>query len=143
MRQALKIYLSDLANTYYGISPGTIPLASGYLAAHLYKQFPGEVDVTIFRTLPPLLEAVQAAPPDIAGFSIYAWNPLLLKEINNSHHIDIVCTLLLTLFVLALIRQRGYIAMLMLMLAAFVKLTPVLLVPQVSRALCPASTTFG
>jgi len=77
MRHTLKIYLSDLANTYYGVSPGTIPLASGYLASYLNKRFPGEVDVTIFRTLPPLLEAVQAAPPDIAGFSIYAWNPLL------------------------------------------------------------------
>jgi len=73
-----------------------------------------------------VVHALKLAPATIL---IYAWNPLLLKEINNSHHIDIVCTLLLTLFVLALIRQRGYIAMLMLMLAAFVKLTPVLLVP--------------
>ncbi len=73
-----------------------------------------------------VVRGLKLAPPTIL---IYAWNPLLLKEINNSHHIDIVCTMLLTLFVLALVRQRGCIAMLMLMLAAFVKLTPVLLVP--------------
>ena len=77
MQTALKIYLSDLANTYYGVSPGTIPLASGYLAAYLNKRFPNEVDVTIFRTLPPLLQAVESTPPDIVGFGIYAWNPRL------------------------------------------------------------------
>ena len=77
MHQPLKIYLSDLANTYYGVSPGTIPLASGYLGAYLNKKYPVQVEVSIFRTLPPLLEAVEAAPPDIAGFSIYAWNPRL------------------------------------------------------------------
>lgn len=77
MRRALRIYLSDLANTYYGVSPGTIPLASGFLAAYLNKKYEKEVDITVFRTLPPLLEAVKAAPPDIAGFSIYAWNPRL------------------------------------------------------------------
>ena len=74
---AFRIYLSDLANTYYGVSPGTIPLACGYIAAYLKKKYRGEVEVTIFRTLAPLLEAVKAAPPDIAGFSIYAWNPRL------------------------------------------------------------------
>ena len=67
-----------------------------------------------------VVHALKLAPATIL---IYAWNPLLLKEVNNSHHIDIVCTLLLTLFVLALIRQRGYIARLLLMLAAFVKLS--------------------
>ena len=74
---AFRIYLSDLANTYYGVSPGTIPLACGYIAAYLKKKYRGEVEVTIFRTLAPLLEAVKAAPPDIAGFGIYAWNPRL------------------------------------------------------------------
>lgn len=77
MQTPLKIYLSDLANTYYGVSPGTIPLACGYLAAYLNKRFPNDVDVKIFRTLSPLLQAVTSAPPDIVGFGIYAWNPRL------------------------------------------------------------------
>ena len=76
-RATCRIYLSDLANTYYGVSPGTIPLASGYLAAYLKKKYGHKVEVRIFRTLPPLVEAAKSAPPDIAGFSIYAWNPRL------------------------------------------------------------------
>ncbi|GEM_PF-1533661 len=76
-RSTCRIYLSDPANTYYGVSPGTIPVASGYLASYLKKQYGQQVEVTIFRTLQSLLEAVKATPPDIAGFSIYAWNPRL------------------------------------------------------------------
>ncbi len=76
-RPSCTVYLSDLANTYYGVSPGTIPLASGYLAASLKKRFGDEVEVRIFRALRPLLEAVHTRPPDVAGFSLYAWNPRL------------------------------------------------------------------
>lgn len=76
-RPACRIYLADLANTYYGVSPGTVPLAGGYLAAYLKKRFGREVDVSVYRTLPRLLEAAKCTPPDIAGFSIYAWNPRL------------------------------------------------------------------
>jgi len=90
-RPACRVYLSDLANTYYGISPGTIPLASGYLAAYLKKIYAADVDVRLFRDLRSLLDAVKAAPPDIVGFGIYAWNPRLttlasrlIKELNNS-----------------------------------------------------------
>ena len=72
-----RIYFSDLANTYYGISPGTIPLASGYLAAYLKKRYGSQIKVTIFRTLRTFLGAVKETPPDIVGFSIYAWNPHL------------------------------------------------------------------
>jgi radical SAM superfamily enzyme YgiQ (UPF0313 family) len=72
-----RIYLADLGNTYYGVSPGTIPLAGGYLAAYLRARFGGAVDVRVFRALAPLLEAMDAAPPDVAGFGIYAWNPRL------------------------------------------------------------------
>ena len=72
-----RIYLADLANTYYGVSPGTIPLAIGYLAAYLKKKYSGRVEITLFRSLRRLLEAAKPAAPDIAGFSIYAWNPRL------------------------------------------------------------------
>jgi alpha-1,6-mannosyltransferase len=68
-------------------------------------------------------------PP--ATILIYAWNPLLLKEINNSQHIDIVCTLLLALMVLALTRERVYLAATALSLAVLVKLTPIVLAPLV------------
>lgn len=88
-RPACRIYLSDLANTYYGVSPATIPLASGYIAAYLKKRFGAAVDVSIFRTLRSLREALRSAPPQIAGFSTYAWNPritvaasAMIKEAN-------------------------------------------------------------
>lgn len=77
VRSPLTIYLSDLANTYYGISPSTIPLACGYLAAYLKKLYCSHVDVRIFRDLRSLLDATKVNQPDIAGFGIYAWNPRL------------------------------------------------------------------
>lgn len=72
-----RVFLADLANTYYGVSPATIPVASGYLAAFLQKQYGSQLDIRIFRTVAPLLDAVRTDPPDILGCSVYAWNQRL------------------------------------------------------------------
>ena len=61
---------------------------------------------------------------------IYACCPLLLKEVVNSMHLDILCAFLLTLYVLSLMRNRIAPAYVWVFLAGWVKLTPfVLLAP--------------
>ncbi len=61
---------------------------------------------------------------------IYACCPLLLKEVVNSMHLDILCAFLLTLYILSLMRHRIAPAYVWVFLAGWVKLTPfVLLVP--------------
>ncbi len=64
-----------------------------------------------------------------------AWCPLLLKEVTNAMHIDIVSAVLLCLFVLAVYRNKYVLAILSLFFAAWVKVTPLLLFPLLAAYL--------
>lgn len=60
---------------------------------------------------------------------LYAWNPLVVKEIAGSGHVDSLMVLLLTAAVLLLVRGRHRFAHLALAAAAGAKLAAVALVP--------------
>ncbi len=66
-------------------------------------------------------------PP--AVLLLYAWCPIVLKEITNSMHIDAVCVCLLAAFVLAFMKQQYFLGFLALFLASLVKITPLVLFP--------------
>lgn len=68
------IYLADLANTKFGLSPSTIPLGIGYIKAYAVSQLSNEVDIRLFRTFESLYTAIQTKEPDIVGCSWYGWN---------------------------------------------------------------------
>jgi len=83
------VYLADLANTYFGCSPSTVPLAAGYLKAYALEQLPHQVEIKLFRTFESLWKAVQQQTPDLVGCSWYGWNRCLttnaLKFIKEKH----------------------------------------------------------
>ena len=66
---------------------------------------------------------------------IYWWNPLLVKEIYNSGHMEMVLLPLLVASLLFTIRERYLLASAALGLAVGAKFWPVLLVPVVWRSL--------
>jgi len=76
-----------------------------------------------------LLGVVRAGGLPRLSIIAYAWNPLVLKEITNSMHLDIVCALFLGVYVYAVLRGRFPLALLAIWLATFIKLTPLALLP--------------
>lgn len=69
--------------------------------------------------------------------ALYWWNPIVIKEIANSGHMDAIVTALVLAALLCGARQRRIGAVLMLGLAIGSKLWPALLVPLVLRPLWP------
>ncbi len=69
----------------------------------------------------------------LQGLVIYWWNPLLIKEIYNSGHMEVVLFPFLLGFALLLIRRRYVYASGILGLAVGVKFWPALLLPVVVR----------
>ena len=67
--------------------------------------------------------------------ALYWWNPLVLKELTNSAHMDAVVMPLVLLGLLMAARRRQIAAGLALVLAAGAKIWPVLLLPLVLRPL--------
>lgn len=65
--------------------------------------------------------------------AIYAWNPLVIKEISGSGHLDGLMIFCLALCWWSLERRRQALALGALAAAILVKLTPLLLVPLVLR----------
>ena len=75
MANKLVVYLADLANTRFGISPATIPLAIGYLKTYADAKLPpGAAEVRLFRCLEDLDDAISRQKPDLVGCTWYGWN---------------------------------------------------------------------
>jgi alpha-1,6-mannosyltransferase len=71
----------------------------------------------------------------IYGLLIYGWNPLLIKEVYNSCHVDALMLPVFLVAVVAVRRNRPITATAALGLATGIKLWPVLLMPMVWRRL--------
>ncbi len=89
-------------------------------------------DCAAFALLLALLRRLGRNP---ALVLVYWWNPLCVKEIYNSLHMDILLVPCLLLFLLMLLRGRPHIASCALAVATAVKLWPVLLLAPVAMTL--------
>jgi hypothetical protein len=67
--------------------------------------------------------------------AIYLWNPLVVKELVNSAHMDALLLPFLAAALLLMLHARARLASLVLALAAAIKLWPLLLLPTVLRSL--------
>ena len=70
----LRIFLGDLTYDTVAISTESFPLNIGYIASYCKKQFGDAVNITLFKYIGDLEEAILSNPPDILGLSNYAWN---------------------------------------------------------------------
>ncbi|MEK6861416.1 MAG: hypothetical protein AABY07_05580, partial [Nanoarchaeota archaeon] len=69
-----KIYLADLVHNYIGRGPFMFPINIGYLKSYLQKFHSDSLEVRLFKYPNELIKAVETNPPNIVGFSNYAWN---------------------------------------------------------------------
>jgi len=88
-------------------------------------------DIAVFALLAALLKALGRSPLLVL---IYWWNPLAVKEIYNSLHMDILLVPFLLAAVLLVLRGRPVWGMVPLACAAAVKLWPLLLLPPLAAA---------
>ena len=77
----MKIYLGDLTYDTVTISAESIPLNIGFVAAYCKKQFGKNVELTLFKYIDELENAIKENPPDILALSNYVWNRNLSYEI--------------------------------------------------------------
>lgn len=70
----LKIYLGDITYDTVSLSTDAIPLAIGYIAAYCKKIHGPKTEITLFKYLEDLEQALIDSPPDILGLSNYSWN---------------------------------------------------------------------
>jgi len=88
----LKIYLGDLTYDTISLSTEAFPLNVGYIASYCKKLFGSDVEITLFKYIDDLENAITDSPPTILGLSNYAWNhqiglemfKILKKENPNS-----------------------------------------------------------
>ena len=69
----LKIYLGDLTYDTVSLSTEVFPLNIGYIASYCKSNFGDLVDITLFKYIEDIDEAINNNPPDILGLSNYAW----------------------------------------------------------------------
>jgi len=81
--RSLKIYLCDLTYDTVTLSTDAFPLNVGYIASYAKKQFQNKLEITIFKYIDKLESALESNPPDIIGFSNYAWNRQISKEMSK------------------------------------------------------------
>ena len=72
--EKLKIYLGDITYDTVSLSTDAIPLAIGYVAAYCKKIYGSKTEITLFKYLEDLEQALVDSPPDILGLSNYSWN---------------------------------------------------------------------
>lgn len=83
-------------------------------------------DLTTLVLLASLLRSLELPRHFL---SIYWWNPLLIKEVYNSAHMDVLILPFVAGALLLAVRNRNFLSAILLALAAGAKLWPVLLLP--------------
>jgi radical SAM superfamily enzyme YgiQ (UPF0313 family) len=71
--QKLTIYFGDLTHDTVGIATEVFPLNVAFIAAYAMKRFERQVEISIFKYIHQIEEAIEKAPPDILALSNYPW----------------------------------------------------------------------
>ena len=74
MNRPLKIYLGDLTYDTVAISTEAMPINVGYIASYCLDKFGDKIEITIFKYISELEDALINSPPDILGLSNYCWS---------------------------------------------------------------------
>lgn len=117
------------------------PVAQGAFAlAHVIRPFNVLGLRIVFLAFDVLLLVVLVRILDVLGRSriwlvVYWWNPLVVAQIYNRCHMDVIPAALVAAALLLTIRRRDVLASVVLALAVGAKLWPVVLLPVVLRNL--------
>ena len=79
----LKIFLADLTYDTITLSTDVFPLNIGYIASYAKAQFGSDVEIKLFKYIEKLEGELERSPPDIIGFSNYAWCNRISREMSR------------------------------------------------------------
>jgi len=74
LNKPLRIFLGDLTYDTIALSTDSMPTNIGYVAAYCKNKFGDDVEITLFKYISNLENAILDKPPDILALSNYAWN---------------------------------------------------------------------
>src|SRR5712691_7051438 len=77
----LRVYMGDLTHDTVVLVSDTIPINVGFIGAFASQRFGTDVEVSLFKYPQSLLDAIDAAPPDVVALSNYSWNSKLSERI--------------------------------------------------------------
>lgn len=80
MKRPIEIYLGDLTYDTVSLSVDGFPLNIGYIASYCRNRFGSRVNISLFKYIRDLEQAIHDKPPDILGLSNYAWNRRIGRE---------------------------------------------------------------
>ena len=75
----LVVYLANLSHDSLRSRADDMPLGISDIGAYLDSQFPGELDISLFRYTEELERAINEKKPHIVGFSNYCWTENISK----------------------------------------------------------------
>ena len=78
--EQLKIYFADLTYDTVSLSTDAFPLNVGYIASYCLDKYGSKLDVTLFKYIDELEQAILDNPPDILALSNYVWNHRIDSE---------------------------------------------------------------
>jgi radical SAM superfamily enzyme YgiQ (UPF0313 family) len=81
MKNPLKIYLGDLTYNTVTLATEAFPLNIAYIGSYCKKLFGSEIEITLFKYIEKIEDAVIRDPPDILGLSNYCWSHNVSYEI--------------------------------------------------------------
>src|SRR4051794_12715835 len=73
LMNSLRIYFGDLTHDSVGLATEVFPLNVGFIAAYCKKRFGDSVEVTLFKYITDLENAIYHNPPDVLALSNYPW----------------------------------------------------------------------
>jgi len=79
----LRIFLCDLTYNTVTLSTEAFPLNIGYIASYAKHLFQNDIEISLFKYIEKLENELEKDPPDIIGFSTYAWNRNINKELSK------------------------------------------------------------
>jgi hypothetical protein len=69
----LRVFMADLTHDTVGLATEVFPLNVGLVGAYALKEHGAALDISLFKYVPTLEEAILRDPPDILALSNYPW----------------------------------------------------------------------
>ena len=66
--------MGDLTYTTVTLATEAFPLNVGFIGSYCKKLFGDDVEITLFKYIDDLENAITTSPPDILGLSNYVWS---------------------------------------------------------------------
>lgn len=77
----LRVYMCDLTHDTIILVSDTIPINIGFIGAYAKKILGDDIEISMFKYPRQVIDAIQAAPPDVLALSNYSWNSKLSERV--------------------------------------------------------------